>query len=144
MTYALCEGLHAFRISRHDWFSYMKLFFVSYSLRPKKWLFVWGSFLRGILNEAKEKVAYRDLLIIKVRIRDINCQSLCLRYLYGLFLHLLQSMSDTMMCVKKVFFWKVFGNLTSADNNTASSPAALFPYNKHVNTSHWISALEDK
>ena len=30
-----------------------------------------------------------------------------------------------MMCVKLVFFWKVLVNLTSEDNNTANSPAAL-------------------
>jgi hypothetical protein len=42
-------------------------------------------FLRDILTEAEEKVAYRDLLIVKVSVRDTDCQSLCLRFLPVLF-----------------------------------------------------------
>jgi hypothetical protein len=74
-----------YRITRHDWF-----YIWNCSLWVTRWgqrngCFIWGSFLRDILTEAEEKVAYRDLLIIKVHVRDTDCQSLCLRFLPGLF-----------------------------------------------------------
>ena len=40
-------------------------------------------------------------------------------------INLLQSVRDIVVCVKIVFFWKVFVNLTSAVNNIANSPVAL-------------------
>jgi len=61
---------------------------------------VWGSFPHDILIEDEEKVAYRELLTIKVRLRDIDCQSLRLRYLHSLF-YILYKVWVILWCVRQ-------------------------------------------